>query len=91
MVRVRLSDFTRVDALTLDTGENYSHSAVIDLTKGYAYFSIISPTTIVQIDLGYQYIPTPCADIPRISIYIPNPCADIPRILIYIPLVNKGY
>src|SRR5439155_1320789 len=38
IVKVRLSDFTRVAALTLNPGENYLYSAVIDTANGFAYF-----------------------------------------------------
>ena len=38
VVKVRLSDFTRVAGLTLNAGENYLRSAVLDAADGYAYF-----------------------------------------------------
>jgi len=38
VVRVRLSDFTRVGALTLEQDESHPTSAVIDASAGFAYF-----------------------------------------------------
>ncbi|MFZ5392301.1 MAG: hypothetical protein ACOZAR_03885 [Patescibacteria group bacterium] len=39
IVKVRLSDFSRVDSITLDDGEWNLETAVIDQTAGYAYFA----------------------------------------------------
>ena len=53
IVRVRLSDFTRVDALTLNTGEDDLFSAVMDPVQGFAYFgTLTSPGIVVKIDLA---------------------------------------
>jgi len=44
---------TRIGALTLETGENNLHSAVIDAASGYAYFGIsASPGRVVKVSLG---------------------------------------
>lgn len=37
-MKVRLSDFTRVGALTLEAGDAYVSPAVIDPVAGHAYF-----------------------------------------------------
>src|SRR3989449_11640570 len=42
VVKIRLSDFTRVGALTLNTGEDYLLSAVIDTASGFAYFGAVA-------------------------------------------------
>jgi hypothetical protein len=51
IVKVRLSDFTEVGALTLN--ENYPSSAVIDPAGGYAYFGTnTTPSAIVKVRLS---------------------------------------
>ncbi|MBK8794179.1 MAG: hypothetical protein IPN59_13915 [Holophaga sp.] len=53
VVKVKLSDFTRVGALTLSAGENYLYSAVIDPAGGYAYFGTgTSPGRVVKVRLS---------------------------------------
>ena len=54
MVKVRLSDFTRVAALTLNTGEDGGlFSAVIDTANGFAYFGTwTSPGIVVKVRLS---------------------------------------
>jgi hypothetical protein len=53
IVKIRLSDFTRVGALTLDAGEYSPHSAVIDPAGGFAYFGLAtSPGKVVKIRLS---------------------------------------
>src|SRR2546422_986894 len=53
IVKVRLSDFTRVDSLTLNTGESYLSSAVIDSAGGFAYFGTFTfPGIIVKVRLS---------------------------------------
>lgn len=41
IIKVRLSDFTRVGALKLNTGEDSLYSAVIDQNNGFAYFAAV--------------------------------------------------
>src|SRR2546422_7533132 len=60
VVKVRLSDFTRVNSLTLKTGNNIPVSAVIDTAGGFAYFGLWdspgstnpNPGTIVRVNLS---------------------------------------
>jgi KaiC/GvpD/RAD55 family RecA-like ATPase len=53
VVKVRLSDFSRVGALTLDPGENGLRSAVIDVAGGFAYFgTYTTPGKVVKIRLA---------------------------------------
>src|SRR2546428_7771099 len=53
VVKVRLADFTRVGALTLNPGEDLLSSAVIDSTGGYAYFGTDTfPGIIVKVRLS---------------------------------------
>jgi hypothetical protein len=53
VVKVRLSDFTRVGALTLITGEKWLTSAVIDTTNGFAYFgTMTTPGIVVKVHLS---------------------------------------
>jgi hypothetical protein len=53
VAKVRLSDFTRVGALTLNAGENDLVSAVIDPTGGFAYFGTNdSPGRVVKVRLS---------------------------------------
>ena len=53
VVKVRLSDFTRVGALTLNAGENGLFSAVIDPAAGFAYFGTgTSPGMVVKVRLS---------------------------------------
>ncbi|MBI3088306.1 MAG: filamentous hemagglutinin N-terminal domain-containing protein [Candidatus Omnitrophica bacterium] len=53
VVKVRLSDFTRVGALTLASGENDLRSAVIDPGAGFAYFgTYTSPGIVVKVRLS---------------------------------------
>ena len=52
IVKVRLSTFTRVGAIVLNSGENGLRSAVIDSTNGYAYFgTYTAPGKVVKINL----------------------------------------
>ena len=52
VVKVRLSDFTRVGALTLSSGENSIALAVLDATNGFAYFGTsTSPGRVVKVNL----------------------------------------
>jgi hypothetical protein len=53
VVKVRLSDFTRVGALTLNSGEDYLRSAAIDPAGDYAYFGTsTSPGEVVKVRLS---------------------------------------
>ena len=53
VIKVMLSDFTRVGALILDSGENSLVSAVIDQPNGFAYFGTnTSPGKIIKVDLS---------------------------------------
>jgi len=55
VIKVRLSDFSRVGAIALDPADGDILSGVIDLTSGsgYAYFGTeASPARVVKIDLG---------------------------------------
>jgi len=53
VIKVRLSDLTRVAALTLNTGENYLRSAVIDTTAGFVYFGTdTDPGVVIKIQLS---------------------------------------
>ena len=56
VIKVRLSDFTRMDTLTLDPGFGSLSSAVIDTGNGYAYFGTNDhPGIVVRIAIGYPY------------------------------------
>lgn len=55
-MRIRLKDFTRVDALSLDLGENFLSSAVID-PSGSAYFGTATTPGIV-VKVGVPRFPT---------------------------------
>jgi hypothetical protein len=48
IVKIRLSDFSRVTALVLDSGEDVPNSALIDLPNGFAYFVAYHGTTGVD-------------------------------------------
>ena len=53
VVKVKLSDFTRVTSLTLNAGENGLRSAVIDATAGFAYFGTRgTPSRVIKINLS---------------------------------------
>ncbi len=53
IVKVRLSDFTRVGALDFAPGENELYAAVIDPAAGYAYFGTFTyPGIAVKIGIG---------------------------------------
>ncbi len=52
VVKVRLSDMTRVGALTLETGENGLYSAVTDGTFGY-FGTLTNPGRIVKVQVNY--------------------------------------
>ena len=53
VIKVRLSDFTRVDTLTLKDGEDKLTSAVIDPGNGFAYFGTnTSPGIVVKVRLS---------------------------------------
>ncbi len=53
IVKVRLSDFTRGGALTLNPGEVLPTSAVIDIARGFAFFGTYTfPGTIVEVRLS---------------------------------------
>jgi len=53
VVRVRLSDFTRVGAVTFNAGENGAVSAAIDTAGGFAYFgTLASPGIVVKVRLS---------------------------------------
>src|SRR5260370_12486956 len=55
IVKVRLSDFTRVDTLTLNSGENDIASALIDTSAGFLYIGLLSfsvPNKIVKVRLS---------------------------------------
>jgi len=53
VVKVRLSDMTRVGALTLNPGESFLESAVIDVAGGFAYFgTLASPGIVVKVRLS---------------------------------------
>src|SRR5207237_9029387 len=52
VVKLRLSDFTRVDALTLNE-DTFLTSAVIDPAQGFAYFGTANaPGVIVKADIS---------------------------------------
>src|SRR5260370_32478988 len=60
VVKVRLSDFQRVGALTLNSGENLLDSAVIDPAGGFAYFGTDNnPGIVVKIDISAAAPPPP--------------------------------
>lgn len=50
VVKIHLSDFTRVGVITFPTGENLAAAAIIDPAAGYAYFGTM--TSIVKVDLS---------------------------------------
>ena len=53
VVKVRLSNLTRVGALTLDWGEHQLFSAVIDQPNGFAYFGTFTdPGIVVKVRLS---------------------------------------
>jgi hypothetical protein len=53
VVKVRLSNFERVDSLTLEDGENELFSAVIDPAGKFAYFgSVTNPGLVVSVRLS---------------------------------------
>jgi hypothetical protein len=52
VVKVRLSDFTRVGSLTLDSTENNANTAVIDPANGFAYFGTNGSGRIVKVQLS---------------------------------------
>ncbi len=53
VVKVQLSTFTRVGALTLNAGEDVLRSAVIDPTDGFGYFGTgTSPGIVVKVRLS---------------------------------------
>ena len=53
IVKVQLSDFTRVGKLDLGTGENECSSAVIDVANSYAYFGLgTQPGKIARVNLS---------------------------------------
>jgi len=53
IVKVRLSDFTRVAAITLNVGEEPGPAAAIDPTGGFAYFGTdATPGVVVKIRLS---------------------------------------
>jgi len=53
VMKVRLSDFTRVGVLTFNAGENFLYSAVIDAAAGFAYFGTnTSPGIVVKVRLS---------------------------------------
>jgi hypothetical protein len=52
VVKIRLSDFTRVAATPLSKGENNLECAVIDTANGYAYFGANNPSLIVKVRLS---------------------------------------
>lgn len=53
IVKVRLSDFSRVGSLHLSAGENNLMSGVIDTEKGFAYFGMLgSPGVVVKVRLS---------------------------------------
>jgi len=68
IVKVRISDFTRVGTLTLAQGESDIRSAVIDTAGGFAYFGVYaSPGSIVKVRLS---------DFSRVSSLPLNPGED---------------
>jgi Calx-beta domain-containing protein len=53
IVKVRLSDFTEVGSLTLNSTERFPAAAVIDTSAGFAYFgTITSPGIVVKVRLS---------------------------------------
>ncbi|MBU1915865.1 hypothetical protein KKC47_01920, partial [Patescibacteria group bacterium] len=53
VIKVRLSDFSRVDSITLESEENYAIRGEIDTTNGFAYFTLNTvPGKVVKIDLS---------------------------------------
>ena len=54
---------TRVDALTLNNGENNLRAAVTHGTYGY-FGTLTSPGQVIKIDLGYVPPPSPEPDGP---------------------------
>jgi len=55
IVKVRLSDLTRVGALTLNPGEDRFFSAVIDVSGGFAYFGTsTSPGIVVKVNVAVE-------------------------------------
>jgi hypothetical protein len=62
VIKVRLSDLTRVEALTMGENDGSLYSAVFDPTKGFAYFgSGTRPGVIVKLDISGTALtpPTP--------------------------------
>ena len=52
VVKVRLSNLTRVGAFTLNSGEDRLRSAVIDQPNGFAYFGTLTDSDkIIKVDL----------------------------------------
>jgi hypothetical protein len=59
VVKVGLSNFTRVGVVTLSNGEDDLSSAVIDTNQGFAYFGTsTAPGRIIKVDLS-NASPTP--------------------------------
>jgi len=53
IVKIRLSDFTEVESLTLDQNEVDARCSVIDTVKGFAYFGFnFKPGIVVKVDLS---------------------------------------
>jgi hypothetical protein len=53
IIKIDLSDFSRVGSITLNTDESYLNSGVLDPVDGYAYFGTrTTPGRVVKIDLA---------------------------------------
>jgi hypothetical protein len=53
VIKINLSTFTRVGAITLNSGETGLFSAVIDTINGFAYFgTVANPGIVVKINLS---------------------------------------
>ena len=57
VLKIRLSDFTLVDTMTLSVGEDFLYSAVLDTAKGYAYFATATAPGQLVKKCDYQTSP----------------------------------
>jgi len=60
IIKVRLSDLTLVSELTLQVGEVFLHSAVIDSTNGFAYFGTDTQPGKNRPDPPFRFQPCGC-------------------------------
>ena len=65
MVKLRLEDFRRVDAVPFNAGEDNLYGAVIDPPGKYAYFAVATyPGSVVRLVFGCEvgYLPVVIRD-----------------------------